>query len=103
MSGTSNQRTELSKLGLMELAKPIAIEGKEHNIFVNTVAPMGFTPGSAATVQDEQTQKFMKEHMPACYAAPTVAWLVHEDSEVRQWRICPRGWQTCYSHLLSRD
>lgn len=88
MSGTSNQRTELSKLGLMELAKPIAIEGKEHNIFVNTVAPMGFTPGSAATVQDEQTQKFMKEHMPA---------------EVRQWRICPRGWQTCYSHLLSRD
>ncbi|GIK05217.1 hypothetical protein Aspvir_009321 [Aspergillus viridinutans] len=71
-----------AKLGLLGLAKSLAIEGKEHNIFVNTVAPMGFTPGSAASVQDEQTQHFMKEHMPARDVAPTVAWLVHEGSKV---------------------
>lgn len=71
-----------AKLGLLGLAKCLAIEGKEHNIFVNTVAPMGFTPGAAASGQNEQTQNFMKDYMPARDVAPTVAWLVHEDSKV---------------------
>lgn len=92
MFGSAQQSTYgAAKLGLMGLAKSIAIEGKEHNIFVNTVAPMGFTPGSAANVHDEQTQKFMKEHMPACDVGPTVAWLVHEDSEVNGESVAAVG------------
>ncbi|PKX89466.1 NAD(P)-binding protein [Aspergillus novofumigatus IBT 16806] len=80
-----------AKLGVLGLAKCIAIEGKEHNIFVNTVAPMAFTPGSATTVQDEGTRNFMMEHMPAHEVAPTVAWLVHEDSKVNGEAVAAAG------------
>ncbi|KAL2686907.1 hypothetical protein Neosp_004450 [[Neocosmospora] mangrovei] len=83
MFGSAQQSTYgPAKLALMGLAKSIAIEGKEHNILVNTVAPMAYTPGSAAFVQDEQTQTFMETNMPARDVATTVAWLVHESSEV---------------------
>ncbi|EEU45266.1 uncharacterized protein NECHADRAFT_41481 [Fusarium vanettenii 77-13-4] len=83
MFGSAQQSTYgAAKLALMGLAKSIAIEGKEHNILVNTVAPMAYTPGSAAFVTDEQTQAFMEASMPASDVATTVAWLAHESSEV---------------------
>ncbi|KAI8672994.1 hypothetical protein LRP88_02481 [Fusarium phalaenopsidis] len=83
MFGSAQQSTYgAAKLALMGLAKSIAIEGKEHNILVNTVAPMAYTPGSAAFVTDEQTQTFMEASMPARDVASTVAWLAHESSEV---------------------
>lgn len=83
MFGSAQQSTYgAAKLALMGLAKSIAIEGKEHNILVNTVAPMAYTPGSAAFVTDEQTQAFMEASMPARDVASTVAWLAHESSEV---------------------
>ncbi|UPL01502.1 hypothetical protein LCI18_012436 [Fusarium solani-melongenae] len=83
MFGSAQQSTYgAAKLALMGLAKSIAIEGKEHNILVNTVAPMAYTPGSAAFVTDEQTQAFMEASMPARDVACTVAWLAHESSEV---------------------
>ena len=71
-----------AKIALVGLAKSIAIEGKQHNIAINTVAPMGYTPGSAVASQDEQVQNIMKAYMPADSVAPTVAWLVHEDCKV---------------------
>ncbi|RTE68869.1 hypothetical protein BHE90_016759 [Fusarium euwallaceae] len=71
-----------AKLALMGLAKTIAIEGKERNILVNTVAPMAYTPGSAAFVTDDQTKASMEASMPARDVAQTVAWLAHESSEV---------------------
>ncbi|KAJ4260848.1 bifunctional hydroxyacyl-CoA dehydrogenase/enoyl-CoA hydratase fox2 [Fusarium falciforme] len=83
MFGSAQQSTYgTAKLALMGLAKSIAIEGKEHNILVNTVAPMAYTPGSAAFATDEQTQAFMEASMPARDVASTVAWLAHESSEV---------------------
>ncbi|KAJ4157675.1 bifunctional hydroxyacyl-CoA dehydrogenase/enoyl-CoA hydratase fox2 [Fusarium falciforme] len=83
MFGSAQQSTYgAAKLALMGLAKSIAIEGKEHNILVNTVAPMAYTPGSAAFVMDEQTRAFMEASMPARDVASTVAWLAHESSEV---------------------
>ena len=83
MFGSAQQSTYgAAKLALMGLAKSIAIEGKEHNILVNTVAPMAYTPGSTAFVTDEQTQAFMEASMPARDVASTVAWLAHESSEV---------------------
>ena len=80
--GAQQSAYAAAKLSLVGLAKCIAIEGKAHNINVNTVAPMGYTPGSAVTTQDEQTQNIMKAYMPANDVAPTVAWLVHEDCKV---------------------
>ncbi|RSL61499.1 hypothetical protein CEP51_013619 [Fusarium floridanum] len=77
MFGSAQQSTYgAAKLALMGLAKSIAIEGKEHNILVNTVAPMAYTPGSAAFVTDDQTKAFMEAGMPARDVAQTVAWLV---------------------------
>ena len=80
--GAQQSAYAAAKLSLVGLAKCTAIEGKAHNINVNTVAPMGYTPGSAVTTQDEQTQNIMKAYMPANDVAPTVAWLVHKDCKV---------------------
>ncbi|RSM20666.1 hypothetical protein CDV31_000352 [Fusarium ambrosium] len=83
MFGSAQQSTYgAAKLALMGLAKSIVIEGKEHNILVNTVAPMAYTPGSTAFVMDDQTKAFMEASMPARDVAQTVAWLAHESSEV---------------------
>ncbi|KAM5347670.1 hypothetical protein ACJ41O_007494 [Fusarium nematophilum] len=71
-----------SKLALFGLAKSIAIEGAPHNILVNSVAPVGLTPGTKGHIQDKQTISFMDKYMPSSHVAPTVAWLVHEDNKV---------------------
>ncbi|RGP66176.1 short-chain dehydrogenase reductase sdr [Fusarium sporotrichioides] len=71
-----------AKSAVMGLANSIAIEGKQHNILVNTVAPMAHTPGSVAYITDEQTRTMMEASMPARDIAPTVAWLAHESSQV---------------------
>lgn len=71
-----------AKIAVMGLAKFIAIEGKEHNILVNTVAPMAATPGNVKDIKDEQLRSFMENYTPSPDIAPTVAWLAHESSQV---------------------
>jgi NAD(P)-dependent dehydrogenase (short-subunit alcohol dehydrogenase family) len=71
-----------AKMAVMGLAKSIAIEGKQHNILVNTVAPMAATPRSIKDIKDEQLRGFMENYMPSRDIAPTVAWLAHESSQV---------------------
>lgn len=71
-----------AKLALVGLTRSIAIEGKPHNILVNSVAPIGLTPDATKQVQDEQTISFMNKYAPSKDVAPTVAWLVHEDNKV---------------------
>ncbi|KAM0199673.1 hypothetical protein ACHAQI_011974 [Fusarium lateritium] len=80
--GAQQSTYAAAKMAIMGLAKSIAIEGKEHNILVNTVAPMAFTPGSSAYIEDEQTRSLMEANMPALDVAVTVAWLAHESSQV---------------------
>lgn len=71
-----------AKLALVGLTRSIAIEGEPHNTLVNSVAPVGLTPGTTKQVQDEQTISFMDRYTPSRDVAPTVAWLVHEDNKV---------------------
>ncbi|KAJ4014640.1 bifunctional hydroxyacyl-CoA dehydrogenase/enoyl-CoA hydratase fox2 [Fusarium irregulare] len=80
--GAQQSTYAAAKMAVMGLAKSIAIEGKQHNILVNTVAPMAFTPGSTAYVENKQTRSLMEANMPARDVATTVAWLVHESSQV---------------------
>lgn len=80
--GAQQSTYAAAKMAVMGLARSIAIEGKQYNILVNTVAPMAFTPGSTAYVEDEQTRILMEANMPARDVAATVAWLAHESSQV---------------------
>ncbi|CEI68297.1 hypothetical protein FVEN_g5532 [Fusarium venenatum] len=81
--GAAQQSTyAAAKTAVIGLARSIAIEGKQHNIFVNTIAPMAYTPGAAAYVSDEQTRTLMEANMPARDVAPTIAWLAHESCQV---------------------
>ncbi|KAJ3524874.1 hypothetical protein NM208_g11877 [Fusarium decemcellulare] len=71
-----------AKLSLVGLTSSLAIEGEPHNILVNSVAPIGLTNATLEHVKDEQMISFMKRYTPTTDVAPTVAWLVHEDSKV---------------------
>ncbi|KAH6951197.1 hypothetical protein BKA56DRAFT_605807 [Ilyonectria sp. MPI-CAGE-AT-0026] len=71
-----------AKLALVGLAKTIALEGKEHNILVNSVATAGFTDTIVENTDSIQAQELMKKYIPAAEAAPAVAWLAHEDCKV---------------------
>ncbi|KAM5353472.1 hypothetical protein ACJ41O_000122 [Fusarium nematophilum] len=71
-----------AKMALVGLGKSLAVEGKAHNIFVNSIATSGFTPSVQKNIQDEGMQALIKQYMPASEVAPAVLWLVHEDSEV---------------------
>lgn len=67
-----------AKLGVVGLAKSLAVEGKPHGILVNSVATTGFTDTSVKNT-DENMQGFMKVNLPAIDTAPLVVWLTHED------------------------
>ncbi|KAL5610424.1 hypothetical protein FOBRF1_006541 [Fusarium oxysporum] len=92
MFGSTQQCTYgAAKMSLVGLVKSLALEGKPHNILVNCVAPIGFTPGVAAFIPDEQTHAFMEKYAPAKEVAPTVSWLVHEDSQANGETIGAAG------------
>ncbi|KAF5680021.1 short-chain dehydrogenase reductase sdr [Fusarium heterosporum] len=71
-----------AKMAVMELARSIAIEGKQHNILVNTMVPMAATLGNTKKMEDGQLRSLMEAYMPARDIAPTVTWLGHETSQV---------------------
>ncbi|KAH8721635.1 hypothetical protein BGZ61DRAFT_346887 [Ilyonectria robusta] len=83
MLGSAQQAAyAATKLSLVGLTRSIAIEGEPYNILVNSVAPVGLTPGTKKQVQDEQTISFMDTFTPSKDVAPTVAWLAHENNKV---------------------
>ncbi|KAJ3540203.1 hypothetical protein NM208_g5167 [Fusarium decemcellulare] len=69
-----------AKLALVGLVKSIALEGKDDNILINSLAPSAYTPGVAATVQNEQVKAVVEKYMPPSEVAPMVLWLVHDDN-----------------------
>jgi NAD(P)-dependent dehydrogenase (short-subunit alcohol dehydrogenase family) len=52
-------------MAVMELARSIAIEGKEYNILVDTVAPMVATSGNFKDIKDEQLRGSIENYMPS--------------------------------------
>lgn len=80
-----------AKMGLLGLTKAIALEGIEHNIHVNSLAPSGYTPLAERTLQNEQVLNEMKKFMPAAEVAPTVLWLAHEDCMVNGESFTAQG------------
>ena len=71
-----------AKLAVVGLTKTISLEGREHNILVNSVATAGFTDSIMENTESVQAQELMKQYIPAAEAAPPVLWLTHEDCKV---------------------
>ncbi|MBA58630.1 MAG: serine/threonine protein kinase [Gammaproteobacteria bacterium] len=63
-----------AKLGMLGLAKTIAIEGAKSDITCNCVAPFGATGMNSANFPDD-----LKKAIKAEYVAPLVAYLVHKN------------------------
>ncbi|KAF5012100.1 hypothetical protein FDECE_1817 [Fusarium decemcellulare] len=83
MVGTALQSVYGSaKLALFGLTKTLAIEGKDHNILVNSIAPSAATPGSNKAIEDKQILDLMDRYMPTKEQPPALLWLVHQDNKV---------------------
>ncbi len=65
-----------AKMGLIGLAKTLAVEGAKYNIRANAIAPVAATRMTEDVIPAEVAAKFDVE-----LVTPLVAWLVHEDCE----------------------
>jgi NAD(P)-dependent dehydrogenase (short-subunit alcohol dehydrogenase family) len=65
-----------AKMGLIGLAKTLAVEGAKYNIKANAIAPVAATRMTEDIIPPEVAAKFDVE-----LVTPLVAWLVHEDCE----------------------
>ena len=63
-----------AKAGIIGLAKTLAIEGKKHQIKVNTILPGAYTDMNAHLMDKE-----LIEGMGADKVSPVAAWLCHEN------------------------
>ncbi|HJO24484.1 MAG: SDR family oxidoreductase [Myxococcota bacterium] len=66
-----------AKGGVVSLTRCLAITGEHHDIKVNAIMPLAYTPMSAQVPSDE-IRGWMKRTFPAETVAPTVALLCHE-------------------------
>jgi 3-hydroxyacyl-CoA dehydrogenase/3a,7a,12a-trihydroxy-5b-cholest-24-enoyl-CoA hydratase len=77
-----------AKLGLLGLAKTLALEGEKRNVFVNTIAPMAGSRMTETVMPPDLLQALKPE-----YVAPLVAYLCHEScSENGQLFEVGAGW-----------
>jgi NAD(P)-dependent dehydrogenase (short-subunit alcohol dehydrogenase family) len=65
-----------AKMGLIGLAKTLAVEGAKYNIKANAIAPLAATRMTEDIIPPDAAAKFAVE-----LVTPLVAWLVHEDCE----------------------
>lgn len=68
-----------SKGAVLGMAKSLAVEGAEHGITVNVLAPGAFTQ-MAGAMGDEDARKQMETMMPARLVAPVVGWLLRREN-----------------------
>jgi NAD(P)-dependent dehydrogenase (short-subunit alcohol dehydrogenase family) len=66
-----------AKGGLVSLTRSLALTGQRHDIKVNAIMPMAYTP-MAEQIPNEEIRKWMEVTFPASIVAPTVALLCHE-------------------------
>lgn len=62
-----------AKAGVIGLAKTLAIEGKQHNIKVNTICPGAYTDMTAHLIEES-----LKPDLTPDKVSPLAAWLCHE-------------------------
>jgi NAD(P)-dependent dehydrogenase (short-subunit alcohol dehydrogenase family) len=68
-----------SKGAVLGLSKSLAVEGAEHGITVNVLAPGAFTQMSGE-MEDEVARKQSETMMPARLVAPVIGWLVRREN-----------------------
>lgn len=78
----NNSSYVAAKMAMLGLARSIALEGKPHNVLVNSIATSGFTPGFQKAIKSEEIQAMAKVYMSAADVAPAVAWLAHESCQI---------------------
>ncbi|KAH6967601.1 hypothetical protein BKA56DRAFT_596905 [Ilyonectria sp. MPI-CAGE-AT-0026] len=78
----SNTAYGAAKAAMWGLARSLSVEGKPHNINVNSFGQAGLTQMVTDNLGDENTLKWMSHALPAAAVAPVLAWLVHEDCNI---------------------
>ncbi len=69
-----------AKMGVVGLTRALALEGAEHHVTVNVVAPCAKTrPGGFGPIPESAE---LHDWLSMEQVAPVVAWLVHEDCDV---------------------
>ncbi|KAI9173248.1 hypothetical protein H9P43_007379 [Blastocladiella emersonii ATCC 22665] len=77
-----------AKAGIIGLSNTLAIEGKKHNIVVNTIAPNAGTAMTATVMPPDMVEALKPE-----YVAPLVGYLAHEaNTHTGGIYECGSGW-----------
>jgi NAD(P)-dependent dehydrogenase (short-subunit alcohol dehydrogenase family) len=68
-----------AKCAVVGLMRVLAIEGSEHGILVNTIAPSGHTRMHPAAIADANLLEQSQLTMPVELVAPAIVWLASDD------------------------